>query len=448
MSAFPNIDGDIERPVSIHAEMTILGAMLVEPTAIDDAMKLLREDDFVLDSHRRIYSAITRLAKDGWPVDIITATNLLTARKHLHSVGGLPYIASLSEGLPRRLSIESYVRIVRDKSLMRRAMNICDRALVRMQDTTEEAMVIISDTEAELAKAGEEVQVEGTLEQQSEEEFELLERQRTGEVKVFATSGLEVWDEWQGGYAIGELTVIGARPRVGKSTLLRQGIIANCEAGDFVHYFSAEMRAGQILRCLWAAIACIPFHKVRHPERMNAIERGYLEAAKKAVAAFPLQIDDSSPISAPEIIARGRRVKRKHNTKLFAVDYLQKLRHKGRSQDRHVEVTDAVVSFASFAKNENVAFVLISSLTENNPKERNSPPTIDDFRQSGDIKFEANTAILMHREIDMESAKLSPETRLIVGKARSDEDGARKVFLNGQMQVFLSEDVYMRGIGA
>src|SRR5258708_4611457 len=126
MATYPHIVEDQGRPASVHAEMTILGGMLVDPVAIVDATMLLRTDDFALDSHRKIYSTMLHLAEVGHAVDIVTVAEELRRKKELDSVGGVAYLASLSEGLPRKLSIESYVRIVRDKSLMRQLMTVCD----------------------------------------------------------------------------------------------------------------------------------------------------------------------------------------------------------------------------------------------------------------------------------------------------------------------------------
>ena len=134
MATYPHIVGEQERPASLHAEMTILGAMLVEPVAINDATMLLKTDDFALDSHRRIYSVMVHLSEVGHAVDIVTVGEELRKRKELDSIGGLPYLASLSEGLPRKLSIESYVRIVRDKSLMRQLMAVCDLGMIDAAD--------------------------------------------------------------------------------------------------------------------------------------------------------------------------------------------------------------------------------------------------------------------------------------------------------------------------
>lgn len=143
---------DKGRPASPHAEMTILGAMLVEPQAIADATKLLTADDFSLDSHRRIFNSILRLVEAGSAVDIVTCSEDLRNHRELDSLGGVPYLASLSEGLPRKLSIESYVRIVRDKSLMRELMSLFESGMTEASDQGSEAFELFRNIEARFAE--------------------------------------------------------------------------------------------------------------------------------------------------------------------------------------------------------------------------------------------------------------------------------------------------------
>jgi replicative DNA helicase len=155
MATYPHIIADQERPTSVHAEMTILGAMLVEPVAIIDATMLLKTDDFALDSHRKIYAAMLQLVELGHGVDIVTVTDYLSKKKELDSVGGLPYLASLSEGLPRKLSIESYVRIVRDKSLMRQLLTVCDMGMIEASDQSREALDVLNQVTSRLTEISE-----------------------------------------------------------------------------------------------------------------------------------------------------------------------------------------------------------------------------------------------------------------------------------------------------
>jgi replicative DNA helicase len=428
-----------------HAECTVLGGMLVDEVAVQDAAKLLSTEDFNVSSHRTIYRAMNNLIDEGEKVDIMTVSSELDRMKQIGSIGGRAYLASLSEGLPRRLSIESYVRIVKSAALARNCWRICDKGITRIQDRSEDPRIIMLDIEKQLEAARHDYTEDVTLQDQGEAELESIRRQRVDEEQVFVPSGLDVYDVSQGGYAIKEVTVIGARPGIGKSTLLRQGVVKNCLKANFVHLFTPEMPSGQVIRYMASYMAKVPFRRLRHAKRLDDAQMADVEAAIIDIMAWPLKIEDESPLTLDELIAKARSIKRKQNTKLLGVDYLQKLKYHGKVEHRHIQVTDAMVELTSLCKNENIAGVVLSSITEATGKDRNRPPTKADLRQSGDIQFEANTVILMHREIDAETHQPQPKCSIIIDKARSDQSGIKEVFFNGEYIYFEEAQTYLKG---
>src|SRR3954463_989266 len=156
MATIPNLTGfDAGLPANIDAEKTILGAILLDNTAHSEASEKIDADDFSLDSHRRIFLRISDLMNSQRAVDIVTLAEELARNKEVEAVGGVAYLASLTEGLPRRPVIEEYVRIVKDKSLLRRLMMICSSAIARAADQSEEALGVLDMTEAQLLKVSE-----------------------------------------------------------------------------------------------------------------------------------------------------------------------------------------------------------------------------------------------------------------------------------------------------
>src|ERR1700716_1481880 len=155
MAAFSDILTDRGLPASVQAERTILGAMMLDAVAFNDATAKLVADDFSLDSHRRIYSCITGLVDVGRAVDLITVIEELDKRKELQAIGDRPYLFSLTEDLPRRLNVEEYVRIVKDKSLLRQVMGICQTAMARAADQSEDALDVLNATEQQLMEVSE-----------------------------------------------------------------------------------------------------------------------------------------------------------------------------------------------------------------------------------------------------------------------------------------------------
>ncbi len=139
MAAFADILSDRGLPASVQAERTILGAMMLDAVAFNDATAKLIAEDFSLDSHQMIYRVITSLVDVGRKADLITVTEELSRRKELEAIGDRPYLFSLTEDMPRRLNVEEYVRIVKDKSLLRQVMGICQTAMARAADQSEDA---------------------------------------------------------------------------------------------------------------------------------------------------------------------------------------------------------------------------------------------------------------------------------------------------------------------
>jgi len=155
VATLPNLALDSGLPANVDAEKTILGAILLDNAAHSEAAEKIEADDFSLDSHRRIYLRISELMDAQRAVDIVTLANELTRNKEIEAVGGVAYLASLTEGLPRRPVIEEYIKIVKDKSLLRRLMLICSSAIARAADQSETALGVLGDTEQRLMEVTE-----------------------------------------------------------------------------------------------------------------------------------------------------------------------------------------------------------------------------------------------------------------------------------------------------
>src|SRR5580704_12231598 len=142
-------------PAAVAAERTILGAILLDPDAFYEASAKLRTEDFSLDSHRRIYAALAEQIETTQSTDVVRLGLLLQNKKELEAVGGTGYLWSLTEGLPRRISIEQYVAIVRDKSLLRSLMLTASEAMTRAADQSEDALEVLNSIEQRLMELSE-----------------------------------------------------------------------------------------------------------------------------------------------------------------------------------------------------------------------------------------------------------------------------------------------------
>ena len=316
MATYPQlVNSENERPASVHAEMTILGGMLVEPVAIVDATMLLKADDFALDSHRRIYTAMLVLAEAGHAVDIVTVSEELRRRKELDSIGGVPYLASLSEGLPRKLSIESYVRIVRDKSLMRQLMEVCDKGMMEAADQSQLALDVLNTVGIRLSEIAEHAVTGGfsditAIVKESFGSIDALYEQGR-EVTGLATHYIE-FDRMTSGLQESELIIIAARPSMGK-TAWAINIAENAAVrGDkVVAVFSLEMSKSSLLRRMLASQALVNSKAIQTGMLMRD-DRAKLVQGLERLMESKIFIDDTPGITLAEMRAKARRLKQQH----------------------------------------------------------------------------------------------------------------------------------------
>src|SRR5580658_8891272 len=261
MATIPDILTDAGLPANIDAEKTILGAILLDNAAHAEAAERLEPDDFSLDSHRRIYQRMSELINSERAVDIVTLANELSRYKEVESVGGVAYLASLTEGLPRRPVIEEYIRIVKDKSLLRKLMLICSAAIARAAEQSDTALDVLGDAEQRLLEVAGKGVTNGLqgIDQIVEQSFGTIDNlyKNSREITGVPTD-LTDFDKLTSGLQKGELIIIAARPSMGKTALaINMAQNAAINHGAIVAVFSLEMSRESLLRRMLASQAWV-----------------------------------------------------------------------------------------------------------------------------------------------------------------------------------------------
>ena len=435
MATYPHIAGEQERPASVHAEMTILGAMLVEPVAIIDATMLLKADDFALDSHRKIYDAMLHLVEVGHAVDIVTVADALRKKKELDSVGGLPYLASLSEGLPRKLSIESYVRIVRDKSLMRQLLTVCDMGMIEASDQSREALDVLNQVTSRLTEISEHAVTGGFSDISAivKESFGSIDAlyEQGREVTGLATHYIE-FDRMTSGLQESELIIIAARPSMGKTAwAINIAENAAVRGGKVVAVFSLEMSKASLLRRMLASQALVNSKAIQTGMLMRD-DRTKLINGLERLMESKMFIDDTPGITLAEMRAKARRLKQQHGAlDLIVIDYLQLMTGSAGAQkgfeNRTQEVSAISRGLKSLAKEMKVPVVALSQLSRaSEQRGGDKKPLLSDLRESGSIEQDADVVCFIHREeyYDRENEDLKGKAEIIIAKQRNGPTGS------------------------
>ena len=454
MASLPRLvnPNDDNRPASLHAEQTILGAMLVEPLAIVDATMLLKTDDFSLDSHRKIYEVMLHLSEVGYAVDIVTVSEDLKKRKELDSIGGMAYLAGLSEGLPRKLSIESYVRIVRDKSLMRQLMAVCDLGMMEAADQSLEALDVLNQVESRMMEISEHAITGGFsgISDIVRDSFGSIDKlyEQGREVTGLATHYTE-FDKMTSGLQPSELIIIAARPSMGK-TAWAINIAQNTAVrdGKVVAVFSLEMSKESLLRRMLAGEAMVSARKLQ-TGFLGRDDKDKLQRGLERLIESKLFVDDTPGITLAEMRAKARRLKQQEGRlDLIVIDYLQLMSGsigaaQKKFENRTQEVSSVSRGLKALAKEMRVPVVALSQLSRGSEQRTgDKKPLLSDLRESGSIEQDADVVCFIHREeyYDRENEDLKGKAEIIIAKQRNGPTGSVHMRFLNEFTTFMDLD--------
>ena len=441
MASFAQLTASEGAPASVHIEVAVLGAMLLDGVAITDATAALKADDFSLDSHQRVYRCIIDLMGVGRGVDTLTVQEELIRRRELDSIGGPAYLAFLTEGIPRNFNIESYVRIVKDKSLLRQLMSIFHDGGIRASDQSEEAITVLSDVEAKLADVadsaiqrgfsgiGEIVASSfGTID-------ELYEQGR--EITGLATHYKD-FDRMTSGLQKSELIIIAARPSMGKTAwAINIAQNAAVKDGKVVAVFSLEMSKESLLRRLLASEALVNSRSIQ-TGFLPKSEKGKLLSALERLMGSKLFIDDTPGITLAEMRAKARRLRQQEGRlDLIVIDYLQLMpgsagANQKKFENRTQEVSSISRGLKALAKEMKVPVVALSQLSRaSEQRGGDKKPLLSDLRESGSIEQDADVVAFIHRDSYYnkdENGDEDPDSKgkaeIIIAKQRNGPTGS------------------------
>jgi replicative DNA helicase len=442
MATLSDVSLDRGLPASVEAERSILGAILLDNHSYNEAAEKLRPEDFSLDSHRRIYSRMAELIDARRAVDIVTLAEELARRKEVEAVGGVAYLASLTEGLPRRPSIEEYVRIVKDKSLSRQLIGICNTAITRAADQSDEALVVLDAAESGLLEVSERGITRGFagIPEIVRDSFGTIDNlyAQQKEVTGLATHYTQ-FDKMTSGLQASDLIIIAARPSMGK-TAWAINIAENSAVrdGKVVAVFSLEMSKESLLRRMLASQALVSMQKIQTGFIPKA-DRGKLMEALERLAEARIFIDDTPAIALSEMRAKARRLQRQQGgLDLIVIDYLQLMSASSfgvgarRYENRTQEVSAISRGLKALAKELRVPVVALSQLSRaSEQRGGDKKPMLSDLRESGSIEQDADVVAFIHRDSYYnkdENGEEDPDSKnkaeIIIAKQRNGPTGS------------------------
>jgi replicative DNA helicase len=423
-------------PANEDAERSILGAVMLESKAYDEAEAHgLASADLSLDSHRRIYAAMQSVAESGRPIDTVTLPAELDSRRDLDRVGGYAYIADLVTGVPDRPSIRHYVKIVQEKASLRKLIHACNATIGSIgygcssQNVIEELgeRILQVQTGSDAAPAQRVI----TFSDQVYSEWEQL-AEGHGDLIGLPTS-LESLDIATTGIRKGELWLIGGRTGDGKTALSLQISAANRRNGVPVGFFSIEMAKGDLLQRLWSHEGRIPFQRIRYPRNLDSDTRQRVQSTMCDVGKWPLFVVEDSSLSIQKLIAKARLLIRQEKIQLIIVDYAQCLSAQARDEkERLTKVSNAL---RSLAKDTGVPVVAISQLSRPKDGNQNFRPNKFHLKESGTMENDSHVIILTYRPVD-QVGDPTGEDELIIAKQRHGPVSNERVFFDSKTLTF------------
>ena len=417
-------------PQALEVEEAVLGAMLIEPSAVDTALEELSASCFYDPRHRMIFEAMTELVNEHMSVDIITTSTKLRDKGNLEAVGGPVALAGLSEKVGAAAHIEYYVRILKQKSIQRDLITASYEILKQSYDDSVKVDDLIDQAQSKIYNAiqnsqKKELQDIGSVINEAMKEIE-ANQNKSGLNGV--PSGYQSLDRVTRGWQKSDLIILAARPSVGKTAFALN--LARNAAVDYnmpVAVFSLEMSALQLVMRLMTTESGLPADKLKGGSKLEPWEWQQLETKLAALSKAPLYIDDTPSIPLMEFRTKIKRLVKSKGVRLVIVDYLQLIQGPTELRGmREQEVAAISRTLKATAKELNVPIIALSQLSRDAVKRQgsNGKPQLSDLRESGSIEQDADMVIFIHRPDYLGLAETpggKETTQIIIAKHRNGE---------------------------
>lgn len=428
--------GDKVPPHSAEAEMAVLGAIMLDRTALSKVIEVLDADCFYKEVNRKIFETMLSMFERSITIDLISLSEELRRRSLLDVVGGSFYLAEINRATPSAANVEQYARIVQEHYLKRQLIQSASTILANAYDPTTDALEQIDEAERMVFDIAEK-RLRKTyvgMDKLAKETFEMIARIASGDKEGLTgiPTGYTRLDEMLGGFRKSDLVIIAARPSMGK-TALALSIARNAaiESGVPVAFFSIEMAATQLAVRLLSAESRINAHNIL-TGRISDDDFPELARRMDKLARASLYIDDSASLSIMELRAKCRRLKAERNIGMVMIDYLQ-LMSGPKAESREREISQISRSLKQLAKELDVPVVALSQLNRSVESRSDKRPMLSDLRESGSIEQDADVVMFVNRPEHYDIPTYDDGTptantaELIIGKQRNGPIGTVRV---------------------
>ena len=443
--------GDRMPPQNNEAEQSVLGSILLQPSALISAMEFIQANDFYRRSHQLIFQVMIDLNEKNEEIDVITVANLLETSGQLEDVGGTPYLAELANVVPTAANVEYYAKIVEERSLLRRLIQASTDIISDTYEEADEVASLLDQAEQKILEVSERKNRSGFIKisdvlRDSMEEIDQL--YKNDEEITGISSGYRALDLMTAGLHEDELIILAARPGVGKTAFalnIAQNIGTSTD--ENVAIFSLEMGATQLVNRMLCAEGTINANHLR-TGKLTEEEFEKLFVAMGSLSKANIFIDDTPGIRVSEIRAKSRRLMQERGgIGLIIIDYLQLIEGSGR-ESRQQEVSEISRQLKKLAMELSVPVIAISQLSRSVEQRQDKRPILSDLRESGSLEQDADIVAFLYREDyyraeeDEEEVEEDNVVEVLIEKNRSGARGTVKLLFIKEYNKFSSLTYY------
>ena len=432
LQAEPQAEQLRKPPQSIEAEQSVLGGVLLDNSALDQILDVVREEDFYRDAHRKIFAVMVDMSNKEEAIDYLTLQERLKQRGQLEEVGGAGYISTLTDLIPTSANITHYANIVRDKAIARRLIHASSEILRHGFEASEELPEYVDLAERLIFNVTQERKLAGVVHIKDlvTDSFATIERiYEKKETYTGVPSGFRDLDDKTSGFQPSDLIIIAGRPAMGKTSFaLNIAQFAAQEVKSPVLFFSLEMSKESLAMRLLCAEARVDHQRLRKG-LLTDTDWGRLARAAGALSDADLFIDDTPGVRVMEMRAKARRLqaelqKQNKGIGLIFMDYLQLSSLGKRVESREREISEISRSLKGLAKELNVPVIALSQLSRKPESRESKRPQLADLRESGAIEQDADVILFVFREEEYTKDKDKEGlAEVIVGKQRNGPTG-------------------------
>ncbi len=430
-------------PNDLDAEISVLGALMIDPMSVVRVTDILASHDFYHPAHKIIFEVIISLFEKGEPIDILTVSSFLKKENKAKAAGGADYLADLVANVPTAAHIEQYAKIVKELSVRRELIHASSE-INEEAFGPEEFDMFLDSVEQKIFNISQKSRPQRFFPIRDElmSAYDRIEKLHRGDGALRGVSShFHQLDNILSGFQKSDLIILGARPSFGKTAFaldISRNIALN---GKSVGVFSIEMSREQIIDRLIASQAKIPLWRLRTGRLQGEMEFALIQQALDELSKTNLFIDDTPSPTILQMRAAARRLQLEHGLDFMVIDYLQLINPRNSNEGMVQQVTEISRGLKALARELNIPVLALSQLSREVDKRDIKIPRLSDLRESGCLSGDTLIQLVSGERIPIKQlAERQTQTPVQVFAVHEDykihKATMTKVFYSGKKTVY------------